>query len=171
MTSFRKMRLVNDNVFDPTRVMKHETAPSVSRMSDLDLNIESILNQNVDADSKAKLYSQTLRRFLTYKKQHQEEDVKKSNEQFEKLKKLLTKKKTTRKSKSKTKANAQTNKTPKSPDKSKLMKFMLMKKIVRGPKKSKKRARIIKSDDDYDDAHDLFDIQGINWDEYDGDDE
>ena len=90
--SFRKMKLVSE---DPSsiysNIYKHDTSVNISRLSDLDQDIKTILNQDIDESSKAKLYSQTLRRFLTFKKLKQEEDLSDQFKPFEDLKGFLEK--------------------------------------------------------------------------------
>ena len=73
MTSFKRMRLVpenidNNNRFDATGTIKHQTPVLISRMTELDGHIQEILSQDVDESIKAKLYSQALRSFMTLKK-------------------------------------------------------------------------------------------------------
>ena len=62
------MKLISDNEFDVKNVVKQNTPVNISRLSDLDRDIASILNKNIDEQLKAKLYSQSLRRYLTFKK-------------------------------------------------------------------------------------------------------
>ncbi len=80
MSNFKKMRLVTDDISLPiehetnvSNIEKHQIPVTLSRLSDLDSEINQILHSKVDDVSKAKLYSQALRRFLIFKKLHKEE--------------------------------------------------------------------------------------------------
>ena len=65
--------LKNEQTKELLNVARYETTPSLKQMSDLDEDISKILKSKLDEDSKAKLYSQSLRRFLTFKRQHTSE--------------------------------------------------------------------------------------------------
>jgi len=87
------MRLINDdesskqqNIFDADRF---ETHPNVQRLNELDFEINNILNSDIDEINKAKLYSQTLRKFLTYKRLHQEQKLIDQNKEIDLLKKFI----------------------------------------------------------------------------------
>lgn len=85
--SFRKMKLVNDDQSTSlSNIYKHDIPVNTSRLSDLDQDVKSILDQNMSDSLKAKLYSQTLRRFLTFKKLKQDEDLAIQSKPFENLK-------------------------------------------------------------------------------------
>src|SRR5437868_10294351 len=77
MSSFKRMKLVNDNYSsnydDLSKILKYDTPTSLHRMSDLDSDMINILNRDIEEETKAKLYSQALRRFLTFKQQHHED--------------------------------------------------------------------------------------------------
>ncbi len=94
MSNFKRMRLINedeiihdkkDDIFGPS---KHETSPHILRMSDLDDQINDILKSNLNEENKAKLYSQALRKFLTYKRLHQEKQLVDRSRGLDFLKKL-----------------------------------------------------------------------------------
>ena len=77
------MKLVpeNDIINDKTKkelfnVIRYDTPPNQSQMSDLDEDIKKILNSKLDENSKSKLYSQSLRRFLAFKRLHDSESKK-----------------------------------------------------------------------------------------------
>ena len=74
MSRFKKMRLVNDNdknmKEDIQNIIKYETPIHLQNMSDLDQEIDSILKSKIDLNTKAKLYSEILRKFLLFKKIH-----------------------------------------------------------------------------------------------------
>ena len=80
MSKFRRMKLIPENEIknDATKkelfnVIRYETPGTLRQMSDLDEDIKKILNSKLDENSKAKLYSQSLRRFLAFKKLHDSE--------------------------------------------------------------------------------------------------
>ena len=60
----------------------------------MDKQISEILNSEINEENKAKLYKQTLRKFLTFKRLHQEDDLAIRNREFE-LDKLLSQQKKT----------------------------------------------------------------------------
>ena len=74
MSRFKKMRLVNENdkniKEDIQNIIKYETPMHLQNMSDLDQEIDSILKRKIDSNTKAKLYSEILRKFLLFKKIH-----------------------------------------------------------------------------------------------------
>jgi hypothetical protein len=57
------------------KLYKHSSPTKLKRMTDLDTEINNILSTPIEPEIKAKLYSQTLRKFLAYKKQHLEDTV------------------------------------------------------------------------------------------------
>ena len=76
MNKFKKMRLIpyEDSRIEPEidtnnikSYVNFETPPSVKQMHDLDNDMEAILKSNLDVDTKSKLYSNTLRKFLNTK--------------------------------------------------------------------------------------------------------
>jgi len=75
MSNFKKMRLVDDttslnrDIYSP-----YTTSPIVQRLGSLDIEISKILNSDINEREKAKLYSQTLRKFLIYKQKHEDEE-------------------------------------------------------------------------------------------------
>ena len=77
MSNLKKMRLVDDSDSNKqdelTKLMKYKTSVQLQRMSDLDNEMKNILNQNIDEETKARLYGQALRRFLSFKQNYQEE--------------------------------------------------------------------------------------------------
>ena len=92
MTTFRKIRLISDlNNPDVNSISRHQTPVNVSRLNDLDKEIESILSQDIDQHLKLKLYSQALKRFLTFQKLKQQEEIAEQNRNFENIKEVLTK--------------------------------------------------------------------------------
>ena len=60
-------------------IVEYETPVNQSQMSDLDDEMKQILDSDLDEYSKSKLYSETLRKFLTYKQLHSQSD---SNEKL-----------------------------------------------------------------------------------------
>jgi hypothetical protein len=61
MSSFKKFRVDNlPSSTDFSGYIKHQTPTTISRLTDLDKEIESILSQNIDEYLKAKLYTQTV---------------------------------------------------------------------------------------------------------------
>ena len=89
MSNFKKMRLVEDNQsINKDLFSQFKTTPNIKRLGTLDQEINNILNSDISEREKAKLYSQTLRKFLIYKQKHQDdEDILKQKEL-----ELLTKK-------------------------------------------------------------------------------
>src|SRR5260370_24974714 len=89
MSTFKKMRLVEDNQsINKDLFSQFKTTPNIKRLGTLDQEINNILNSDISEREKAKLYSQTLRKFLIYKQKHQDdEDILKQKEL-----ELLTKK-------------------------------------------------------------------------------
>ena len=86
------MRLVEDN--QPSNkdlFSQFTTTPTVKRLGMLDSEINDILNREISEREKAKLYSQTLRKFLIYKQKHQNEENILRQKELE----LLTKKAST----------------------------------------------------------------------------
>jgi len=76
MSNFKKMRLVEDNQPNNRDLFSQfTTSPTVQRLSELDIEIRDILNREINEREKAKLYSQTLRKFLTYKRIHKEQQI------------------------------------------------------------------------------------------------
>ena len=80
MSNFKRMKLVpeNDIINDKTQkellnVIRYDTPGNQRQMSDLDEDIKKILNSKLDENSKSKLYSQSLRRFLAFKRLHERE--------------------------------------------------------------------------------------------------
>ena len=78
MSSFKKMKLVNaddnnesNNQQDIFNIIKQQAPVTIKRAVDLDKEIKTILSNDVDDDTKAKLYSNALRRFLTFKGQYE----------------------------------------------------------------------------------------------------
>jgi len=67
------MRLVNDDEDinekqnELLNISKYQSPLNLQRMSDLDKEINKILNSNINERIKAKLYAETLRQFLIYK--------------------------------------------------------------------------------------------------------
>ncbi len=94
MSNFKRMRLINEDEIIPHKkdeiygFAKHETSPHILRMSDLDDQINDILKSNLNEENKAKLYSQALRKFLTYKRLHQDKQLVDRNQGLDLLKKL-----------------------------------------------------------------------------------
>ena len=94
MSNFKRMRLINEDEIIPQKkddifgYSKHETSPHILRMSDLDDQINDILKSNLNEENKAKLYSQALRKFLTYKRLHQEKQLVDRSQGLDLLKKL-----------------------------------------------------------------------------------
>ena len=137
MSNFKKMRLVSDSKTnkiqsDLSNIYRHETYPELQRLNDLDLEIKEILNSNIDEVAKAKLYSQTLRKFLTYKQLHQELQQFDRNREIDVIKKLIKPKKKKSKKKS---AETQTNIIKKS---SSIIKTP--KKVIKGNQESSQEA-------------------------------
>jgi CRISPR/Cas system-associated endoribonuclease Cas2 len=79
MSNFKKMKLVDEH--EPKDIQrsvfqteKYTTSKHLKRISDLDNQMNEIINSNLDEIKKAKLYSQALRKFLTFKKKHEEDE-------------------------------------------------------------------------------------------------
>jgi hypothetical protein len=129
MSQFKKMRLVKDdqstkNQIEYRNPERFTTSTNVQRMGDLDNEINEILESKVPESTKAKLYRQALKKFLTFKELHREEQSEHNNHHLDLIKKLSTPiiKKVKRKNK--------TLSTPRKP----------IKKLVQNaPKKTKKR--------------------------------
>ena len=102
MSSFKRMRLVDESTSGDgenlSKIAKYEIQPELHRMNDLDLEMKNILSQNIDEVSKAKLYSQTLRKFMNYKRQYLRDLFAESKQlvQEDKVKPKTTKKKRTK---------------------------------------------------------------------------
>ena len=120
MSAFKRMKLVSDEknadsnrrIDELSKLMKYQIPINLQRMSDLDSNINEILSRNIDQETKAKLYTQALRRFLTFKQQHIEDSsVQKLEEKP--LKKSVKKRK--KKLKTPTKRITKASLTPKKP--------------------------------------------------------
>ncbi len=98
MSGFKKMRIVRDDLYLPTdnqtnniaNFEKHQISVPLSRLSDLDLEINQILSSNIDEENKAKLYSQALRKYLVFKKLHKEESEIARQKDIQLLTKQLT---------------------------------------------------------------------------------
>ena len=73
MSSFKRMRLVDENEFRNSQMNRFQTPVEVQQMSKLDSEIQEILSQDIDERTKAKLYSEILRKFLSYKRQYLED--------------------------------------------------------------------------------------------------
>lgn len=93
MSNFKKMKLVRDekesanvNNFHLSNGNRHKISPNLKQLNNLDIEINEILNSNINESSKAKLYTQALRKFLTFKKLHQEDEAIHRNREIEKLK-------------------------------------------------------------------------------------
>lgn len=90
MSSFKKFRIDNQpNTTDLTGYIKHQTPTTISRLSDLDKEIESVLSQNIDDHLKAKLFTQTLSKYLTLQKIKKQEEIVESDRVLENLKNIL----------------------------------------------------------------------------------
>jgi hypothetical protein len=83
------------------KLYKHSSPTKLKRMTDLDIEINNILSTPIDLETKSKLYSQALRKFLSYKKQHLEDTVFGGfeKEKTSKVKKPIVKKKRSSKKK------------------------------------------------------------------------
>jgi hypothetical protein len=82
MSSFKKMKLIEneDSEKDKTtedilNAIRLTTPVNLKQISDLDLEIKKILDKKLDDYQKAKLFSQVLRRYLTFKRKHEAEQV------------------------------------------------------------------------------------------------
>ena len=78
MSSLKRMRMISDDqnadqLNEMNKLMKYQSSVNVHRMSDLDKEINDILNRSIDDSTKSKLYSQALRRFLKFKESFEEE--------------------------------------------------------------------------------------------------
>ena len=85
MNKFKKMRLIpyeDPNIkteIDTNNIKSYvnfETPSSVKQMNDLDNEMEAILKSNLDVDTKSKLYSNALRKFLNTKQKFIQSDSK-----------------------------------------------------------------------------------------------
>ena len=81
MSLFKKMKLVpdvqsNNNKNDLKYVTRYEPPSNIQQMSDLDDEMKKILNSDLDEYTKAKLYSESLRKFIFYKKLNSQKDSK-----------------------------------------------------------------------------------------------
>ena len=120
MSTFKRMKMVpvDPKSDEITKLYKASAPIKLRRMIDLDTEMNEILNENIDTEAKAKLYSQALRKFLAYKKQHIEESMTDNIKAIDKTKKI-GKKKTKNKIKSSPKKGSKhitkpkTIKTPK----------------------------------------------------------
>jgi len=91
MSSFKKFRIDNQpNIFDVGGYVKHQTPKTISRLSDLDKEIDSILSQDIDEYTKSKLYTQALSKYLTLQKLKIQEEIIQEDKTLEKLKNILT---------------------------------------------------------------------------------
>ena len=73
MSLFKKMKLVpdvqsNKNKNDLKSVIDYETSTNIRKMNDLDDEMKKILNSDLDEYTKSKLYSESLRKFILFKK-------------------------------------------------------------------------------------------------------
>ena len=94
MNSLKKMRLTSENPPQESfisKVYKHQTPINVTRMSELDQEIDTLLNQDIDENLKAKLYADSLRRFLTVKKAKLHDEIVERDKQVKGLHALLMK--------------------------------------------------------------------------------
>ena len=57
-------------------IVTFETPTPIKQMSELDNQIQSILNSNLDVDSKSKLYSDLLRKFMNIKRKYSQSEIK-----------------------------------------------------------------------------------------------
>ena len=94
MSNFKKMRLVDFNAKstesnDVFNMIKHETPTHLRRVNDLDLEIKDILNSEIDEENKAKLYTQALRRFITFKNLHEDQQLLDESRKLDLLKKIV----------------------------------------------------------------------------------
>src|SRR5882757_9092390 len=83
MSKFKKMRLVpfdeepqSNLETNLKNIVTFETPAQIKQMSELDNQIESILNSNLDVDSKSKLYSDSLRKFMNIKRKYSQSEIK-----------------------------------------------------------------------------------------------
>ena len=81
MSKFKRMRLVPEITSNKTNelknVFRYETPTNQRQMSDLDDAMKRILNSDLDEYSKSKQYSETLRKFLTFKNLSSQSDQEK----------------------------------------------------------------------------------------------
>ena len=81
MSNFKRMRLVPEITSNKTNELKnifrYETPSNQRQMSDLDNEMKQILNSDLDEYSKSKQYSETLRKFLTFKNLSSQSDKQK----------------------------------------------------------------------------------------------
>ena len=142
MTTFRRMKLMNEagnNSVDFANIMKHQTNPIIHRMSDLDNDIETILNQDLNDELKAKLYSQTLRRFMTMKNIKKQGDLDIESKSLDKFKALLANQ--SAKLTTKLKKQLKNIKSKKSTPKKTLLSGITSKAKIQEPQKLKKPAK------------------------------
>src|SRR5882757_10000265 len=83
MSKLKKMRLVPFDEEPQTNletnlknIVTFETPTSIKQMSELDNQIQSILNSNLDVNSKSKLYSDSLRKFMNIKRKYNQSEAK-----------------------------------------------------------------------------------------------
>ena len=79
MSSFKKMKLVPDtssNKNELKNIVRYETPTNLRQMSVLDEEMQKILNSDLDEHSKSKLYTESLRKFLTFKQLNSQSDIK-----------------------------------------------------------------------------------------------
>ena len=83
MSKFKKMKLIPFDGEPQTNlesnlknIVTYETSAPIKQMSELDNEIESILNSKIDMDTKSKLYSDSLRKFLNVKRKYNQTDKK-----------------------------------------------------------------------------------------------
>ena len=83
MSKFKKMKLVPFDEEPQSKlesnlenIVTFETSTPVKQLSDLDNEIGSILNSKLDLDTKSKLYSDSLRKFLNVKRKYTQSDKK-----------------------------------------------------------------------------------------------
>ena len=94
MNSLKKMKLTSESSPHESlisKVYKHQTPINVTRMSELDQEIDTVLNQDIDENLKAKLYADSLRRFLTFKKLKLHDEIVDKDKQVKGLHALLMK--------------------------------------------------------------------------------
>lgn len=86
MSTFAKMRIVPDSKTnnqnkDIVNIIRQQIPSQMKILSELDFEMSDILNSNLDDLTKAKLYSQNLRKYLTHKDIQREESLAKSRPQ------------------------------------------------------------------------------------------
>jgi hypothetical protein len=134
------------------KLYKHSSPTKLKRMTDLDTEINDILATPIDLETKAKLYSQALRKFLSYKKQHLEDTV------FDGLEKKSHKKKSSKtfKPSAKKKSSIKKNKINKNITIPKILstaritpkKKKIKTKQTKAPKKGKPQTITLSSDEE-----------------------